>query len=42
VDGQIAGIAATNDLVLVTFNLRDFEIFQDLKLEDWRARRPKP
>ena len=39
VDGQIAGIAATNDMVLVTFNLRDFEIFHDLRLEDWRTRR---
>ena len=38
VDGQIAGIAATNDLVLVTFNTKDFDAFEDLKLEDWRTR----
>ena len=38
VDGQIAAIAATNDLVLVTFNTRDFDLFEDLKLEDWRTR----
>ena len=38
VDGQIAGIAATNDLVLVTCNRKDFALFEDLKLEDWRTR----
>jgi len=38
VDGQIAAIAATNDLVLVTFNTKDFGVFEDLKLEDWRTR----
>jgi len=38
VDGQIAGIAAINDLVLVTFNHRDFEVFEELELEDWRAK----
>jgi tRNA(fMet)-specific endonuclease VapC len=35
-DGQIAAIAAVNDLVLVTSNLRDFRRFQGLRLEDWR------
>ena len=41
VDGQIAGIAATNDLVLVTFNNRDFVMFDELRLEDWRAKNPR-
>jgi tRNA(fMet)-specific endonuclease VapC len=35
-DGQIAAIAATNDLILVTFNMGDFAAFQSLRLEDWR------
>ena len=37
VDGQIAAIARVNGLVLVTFNRRDFEIFHDLQIEDWRG-----
>jgi tRNA(fMet)-specific endonuclease VapC len=35
-DGQIAAIAATNGLTLVTFNRDDFAAFADLRLEDWR------
>lgn len=35
VDGQIAAIAKTNDLVLVTINQADFQFF-DVKIEDWR------
>ena len=35
VDGQIAAIAAVNQLVLVTRNVTDFENFQDLQLENW-------
>jgi tRNA(fMet)-specific endonuclease VapC len=34
-DGQIAAIAATNDLVMVTRSLRDFADFQGLQLLDW-------
>lgn len=34
-DGQIAAIAATNDLVLVTRNLRDFAAFQGLQTLNW-------
>ncbi len=34
-DGQIAAIAATNDLVMVTRNLSDFADFQGLQLLDW-------
>ncbi len=37
VDGQIAAIARTNDLILVTANRRDFERFSDLDMEDWRS-----
>jgi len=35
VDGQIAAIAAVNDLVLVTRNASDFDLFQDLRIKDW-------
>lgn len=35
VDGQIAAIAKTNDLILVTINQKDFDFF-DIKLENWR------
>lgn len=34
-DGQIAAIAAVNRLTLVTRNVTDFEMFQDLSLENW-------
>ncbi len=34
-DGQIAAIAGVTDLVLVTFNAQDFELFQGLHIEDW-------
>lgn len=36
VDGQIAAIARVNDLVLVTFNIQDFEHFKEIRIEDWR------
>lgn len=35
VDGQIAAIALTNDLVLVTSNVRDFAPFNGLTVENW-------
>jgi tRNA(fMet)-specific endonuclease VapC len=35
-DGQIAAIAAVNDLTLVTFNVADYACFQSLTVEDWR------
>lgn len=34
-DGQIAAIAATNNLILVTRNTKDFENFKHLSLENW-------
>jgi tRNA(fMet)-specific endonuclease VapC len=36
-DGQIAAIAATHDLILVTANVRDFVGWSGLVVEDWRA-----
>jgi tRNA(fMet)-specific endonuclease VapC len=36
VDGQIAAVAVTNGLTLVTFNRADYVSYQDLRLEDWR------
>jgi tRNA(fMet)-specific endonuclease VapC len=35
VDGQIAAIAAVNDLVLVTRNMRHFSSFSGLDVESW-------
>jgi tRNA(fMet)-specific endonuclease VapC len=35
IDGQIAAVAAVNDLVLVTRNERDFTHFTDLAVENW-------
>ncbi|AFY50435.1 putative nucleic acid-binding protein, contains PIN domain [Nostoc sp. PCC 7524] len=35
VDGQIASIAVTNDLILVTNNVTDFQDFELLKIENW-------
>ena len=34
-DSQIAAIAKVNGLVLVTNNVRDFEHFDGLKIENW-------
>ncbi len=36
-DGQIAAVAQTNQLVLVTFNTADYADFVSLTVEDWRA-----
>jgi len=35
VDGQIAAIAHTNGLILVTFNKKVFTRFKDLQIERW-------
>ncbi|RCJ42469.1 twitching motility protein PilT [Nostoc minutum NIES-26] len=35
VDGQIASIAFCNNLILVTNNVSDFEIFNSLSVENW-------
>lgn len=35
VDGQIAAIARVHDLILVTTNVRHFNGFRDLVVEDW-------
>ena len=37
VDSQIAAIAATNDLILVTRNTADFLSFEQLNIEDWHS-----
>jgi tRNA(fMet)-specific endonuclease VapC len=34
-DGQIAAIAAVNDLILVTHNTADYADFQNLPIENW-------
>lgn len=35
IDGQIASIAFTNNLILVTNNVSDFQDFDGLKIENW-------
>ncbi len=37
IDGQIAAIAVTNGLTLVTANVADYRAFADLVIEDWRS-----
>jgi len=37
VDGMIAAIARVNGLVLVTANVRDFQAFEGLTLENWKS-----
>jgi tRNA(fMet)-specific endonuclease VapC len=34
-DGEIAAIAVTQNLILVTRNTQDFDNFQNLKLDNW-------
>lgn len=34
-DSQIASIAATNNLILVTNNIANFKNFENLKVENW-------
>lgn len=34
-DGQIAAVARTNDLILVTLNVSDYAGFRDLQIENW-------
>lgn len=34
-DGQIAAVAKVHDLVLVTANVADFEIFDGIAIENW-------
>lgn len=38
-DGQIAAVAHTNGLILVTVNRKDFARFKDVRVEDWSKRR---
>jgi tRNA(fMet)-specific endonuclease VapC len=35
VDGQIAAVAKTNGLILVTRNVADFEPFEGIEVENW-------
>ncbi|MBD2194125.1 MULTISPECIES: type II toxin-antitoxin system VapC family toxin [Calothrix] len=35
VDGQIASIAYSNNLILVTNNVSDFDFFNNLSIENW-------
>jgi tRNA(fMet)-specific endonuclease VapC len=37
VDGQIAAIAKTNNLILVTRNTPDFDVFPELKVQNWHV-----
>lgn len=35
IDGEIAAVAAVNDLILVTHNVSDFAAFECLEVQDW-------
>ncbi|MEH2049620.1 type II toxin-antitoxin system VapC family toxin [Nostoc sp.] len=35
IDGQIASIAVTNNLILVTNNVADFQYFDGINIENW-------
>jgi tRNA(fMet)-specific endonuclease VapC len=37
VDGQIAAVAATNNLTLVTRNVSDYKRFRGLKIVSWHS-----
>ncbi len=37
-DGLIAAVAGSQDLILVTRNVRDFEDYEGLAIEDWASR----
>lgn len=39
VDGQIAAVAATNGIPIVTANVPDFSIFKGIAIQDWMADR---
>jgi tRNA(fMet)-specific endonuclease VapC len=41
VDGQIAAIARTNGLIVVTVNVKDFRRMKELQVEDWSRRRSR-
>lgn len=41
-DGLIAAVARSQDLVLVTRNVRDFEEFEGLGIEDWALSKDPP
>jgi tRNA(fMet)-specific endonuclease VapC len=41
VDGQIAAIAKSNGLTLVTANVQDFRRFEGLKVENWSSSKKK-
>jgi tRNA(fMet)-specific endonuclease VapC len=34
-DGQIAAIAKVNNLIIVTANVSDYDIFSDIVIENW-------
>ena len=36
-DGQIAAIARVNNLILVTANIADFALFQDIQVQNWSS-----
>jgi len=39
VDGQIAAVAATHALPVVTANVSDFAVFKDISVHNWMTRR---
>lgn len=41
-DGLIAAVARSQDLILVTRNVRDFAAYEGLSIEDWASALTKP
>ena len=37
IDGQIASVAAVNNLVLITFNTADYNNFKGVSIQSWRS-----
>jgi tRNA(fMet)-specific endonuclease VapC len=35
-DGQIAAVAKVHDLALITANVRDFQVFEGIAIENWQ------
>jgi tRNA(fMet)-specific endonuclease VapC len=37
VDGQIAAVAATNGIPVITANIQDFSVFKGLRVQNWMS-----
>jgi tRNA(fMet)-specific endonuclease VapC len=37
IDGQIAAVSIVNDLILVTRNVQDYKVFNEVEIENWHT-----